>query len=614
MSSTSSSWRTKWIDYYEILGLDRNADAKTIKKKYRKLATKYHPDAYKGEDGKDKVSLILEAYRVLHDEEEKKAYDSMWDSRHKEDYRAANDSASNATEANYEDMQKNYTDEEKKYAKRLALKKIIEEELQKIELIINSKSEVIFSVYSGNIDKREYYATVKELVSIGFSFINDLKALANEAYKYDLLEEEELINQAILFLEDELKSIPLTPKDAKVYAEKEICQEQVKIKIADELAVNAEIISKLRKILISAYYKEITHLNYRNILVPVLWEAKHNMSNLKELGKMARTFSLEEESKLIIDAISCLDSMFIMTPRNYEEAGIAGQKEIVKEKIRDSLRKWDEYQKKIDKINNILLKYPNSWRYEQLYDYAISIFEEEIIRLNGVKKEIEPISQGTTLNNKAQDLSKKALDIYKEAEKIHKKANVIYEKRERKTFLVGEKNAEIITLIQDAYASWDKGEALELLTKAQVLVATITLINDHDEELKKLTQQLSDKISQIAFIKQEFISKYYLDKNNPYANFTDIDFQYLIDKLDIDIVVNIVKALITSLICSGSIIFLFEQKNANILLSMFLGLTSLTTASVCYNAVERIERIKNHQEYLMQLLDIYQNKTTAKTK
>ncbi|WP_304684267.1 molecular chaperone DnaJ [Ileibacterium valens] len=62
-------------DYYEVLGVDRSADAKAIKKAYRKLAMKYHPDVNKEPDAEDKFKEINEAYEVLSDEEKRSAYD-----------------------------------------------------------------------------------------------------------------------------------------------------------------------------------------------------------------------------------------------------------------------------------------------------------------------------------------------------------------------------------------------------------------------------------------------------------------------------------------------------------------------------------------------------------
>lgn len=62
-------------DYYRILGVGRNADDKTIKSAYRKLARKYHPDVNKGQDARFKE--INEAYEVLSDPEKRRRYDTL---------------------------------------------------------------------------------------------------------------------------------------------------------------------------------------------------------------------------------------------------------------------------------------------------------------------------------------------------------------------------------------------------------------------------------------------------------------------------------------------------------------------------------------------------------
>lgn len=62
-------------DYYEVLGVDKGADAAAIKKAYRKLAMKYHPDVNKEPGAEDKFKEINEAYEVLSDDEKRKLYD-----------------------------------------------------------------------------------------------------------------------------------------------------------------------------------------------------------------------------------------------------------------------------------------------------------------------------------------------------------------------------------------------------------------------------------------------------------------------------------------------------------------------------------------------------------
>ncbi|MCX9013503.1 MAG: molecular chaperone DnaJ [Candidatus Methanoperedens sp.] len=64
-------------DYYEILGVDKKAPVDDIKKEYRKLAMKYHPDKNKAPDAEEKFKEISEAYGVLSDEKKRQQYDQF---------------------------------------------------------------------------------------------------------------------------------------------------------------------------------------------------------------------------------------------------------------------------------------------------------------------------------------------------------------------------------------------------------------------------------------------------------------------------------------------------------------------------------------------------------
>ncbi len=67
----------EYKDYYEVMGLKRDASQDEIKRSYRKLARKYHPDVSKDANAEEKFKLVGEAYEVLKDPEKRAAYDQL---------------------------------------------------------------------------------------------------------------------------------------------------------------------------------------------------------------------------------------------------------------------------------------------------------------------------------------------------------------------------------------------------------------------------------------------------------------------------------------------------------------------------------------------------------
>ena len=68
----------EYKDYYKILGVSKNAKPEEIKKAYRKLANKYHPDKNPGDNtAEKKFKSITEAYEVLKNPEKREHYDRL---------------------------------------------------------------------------------------------------------------------------------------------------------------------------------------------------------------------------------------------------------------------------------------------------------------------------------------------------------------------------------------------------------------------------------------------------------------------------------------------------------------------------------------------------------
>lgn len=75
----------KYKDYYEVLGVERDADPAEIKRAYRRLARKYHPDVSKEHDAEERFKELGEAYEVLSDKDKRATYDNLGSGWHSGD-------------------------------------------------------------------------------------------------------------------------------------------------------------------------------------------------------------------------------------------------------------------------------------------------------------------------------------------------------------------------------------------------------------------------------------------------------------------------------------------------------------------------------------------------
>ncbi len=95
----------RYKDYYEILGVPRTASAEEIKRAYRRLARKYHPDVSKETQAAEKFKDIAEAYQTLKDPEKRAAFDQLGQPRSGEQFRPPPD-----WQARYRDSPSSFED------------------------------------------------------------------------------------------------------------------------------------------------------------------------------------------------------------------------------------------------------------------------------------------------------------------------------------------------------------------------------------------------------------------------------------------------------------------------------------------------------------------------
>lgn len=99
-------------DYYEVLGVSRNATDDEIKKAFRKLAMQYHPDVNKSPDAEEKFKEINQAYSVLIDKDKRSLYDQFghgavdgtWEVDENSANSTTNSTNSSSNHANYENV------------------------------------------------------------------------------------------------------------------------------------------------------------------------------------------------------------------------------------------------------------------------------------------------------------------------------------------------------------------------------------------------------------------------------------------------------------------------------------------------------------------------------
>lgn len=496
------SWQTNWKDYYAILGVDRNSTAEQIKKKYRKLAAKYHPDLHADSD-KAKMEELMkdvnEAYSILGEKAKKEEYDRAYDNK---TYRNSEEES-----VTYEEAVKNYTAEEKRYAKSIALKELIKEELEKIDQIIDAKNEILFSVMNTSIDNKSYYNSVKELYSISYEYIKNLEDLLKEAIKYELNEETEVLKNKILFLEEELRKVPKSKSKAKAVATEIKYNEELKKEMDDLISKSGEMIKEFDNIPIYCKDRMLNPMNYNEVIESLLTEAKDIISKLRKIKELyqIKEYSGSEEIKTIASTLAKLKARINSLPEDYDEALIKGQNIELEEEIKDFQNRAKAEISHFDRFINSLNLNPEDPNYAELYEQyskqVESLIEEGRILLSKTNKTSYAESSNITA---VLNIGEEAVKIFEQAETVHNQANNIYNTAERYYLTEG----SIKKILSSSLGLFDKEKALELFVEASKLLEKLQCIKEHTHDFRSLNREINDILLSLDNYKKRLQSEF----------------------------------------------------------------------------------------------------------
>ena len=169
--------KRKFVDYYEILGVSSSACSDEIRKTFRKLSRRYHPDVSKEENAEEIYQKITEAYEVLGDEDKRRDYDLNYSYLKKQN----NDSKMKSDK-------QDYTEDETNKLRIIKLKEQMVTVLKKMDVLNKEYEEIRKSFrYENKVDEMEACRD-------GFIFINNyIAALIKKMEEFNLDKERNLL-------------------------------------------------------------------------------------------------------------------------------------------------------------------------------------------------------------------------------------------------------------------------------------------------------------------------------------------------------------------------------------------------------------------------------------
>lgn len=416
-------------NYYEILGVSKDASAEEIKKAYLKLARKYHPDTSKEKNAEEMMAKINEAYDVLSDESKRARYDLELSGEASEN--------SYVSEEEYEEAVKDYTEKERKVAERLAVKQIILDELEKVQTILDTKKDIIIGAYSGEYDKEGYYYTALDWVSIVKEYVQGLEKLKVKANDYDLIEQVNQITSTIDDLQKEIDDMPMSLTDAEFYVQKQILMDEIN-KRAEVLDSELNsLITKWEEIYISCYSKKIDIDEYNKLVSDLFDETKlienqcNNLINDMMRLEIDDNFNINQTLVKLED----LSSDYL----DFSSASALGRIIYINNNIDKILIDGNIILDKAQRIQEIILRHPYNKKSVMLAEYIVNLINDKIDEIKKIADELQNYTN-VCANKPSKGQKKyirKAKDLLSMYETVYKD---IRSCNERLTDLVGDEN------------------------------------------------------------------------------------------------------------------------------------------------------------------------------
>ncbi len=338
-------------NYYEILGVSEDASFEEIQKKYRDLVKKYHPDLCNEEDKtffEEKIKEINIAYDTLNNSKKRASYDRNLKENNNQNYVYEE-------EYDYEKEIHNFTEAEKKFAKKLALEKIIEDTILKINIIKDKKYEILNSTLTNpSITDDIYLDNITEWWTLTEKYKEELEELKLKADVENVTHMIDSINVTINSLNDELREVPLSVLDARNDLENKNKKQEVLAKIISDYNLYKEELNN-KHCYDQMFYSEVinkdNYNSFRKKTNHKLRVIKNELANMVKLGTMYKiNDELLEQISLLIKAV---DDKSSTLPKDFYKAQFRAASNIYKEKFVDLKRKAMNFS---DKMSNITWK------------------------------------------------------------------------------------------------------------------------------------------------------------------------------------------------------------------------------------------------------------------